>query len=356
MHDWDAFVAHSEGGHYGQSSLWARLLARDGWVATRFAISDHDGPAAGIQLLVKSLGGLVRVGYVPRGPLVPAEDRGISAAIVDALVDHAADQHVRYLAVSPARPDSALEGALLAKGFETATRHSIGATLRLDLRQRPEELLAGMNKWTRRNIRRGESHGVTVRLGTESDLPTFFALKEAGMARKRNRYSRFPDDYFRDLWQIFRPGGHVELFLADSRRETVSALLAIAFGEAVYAYATAWSGRHGADKPNEVLEWEAITWARAQGYRYFDFEGVSRELADAAHAQGGVVDPAELGRLAGKITRFKLGFGGDLVLYPRTYSFVPNPFLRGMVRRFHPLFGRRSIRRVRRRMAGRSAG
>ena len=66
---------------------------------------------------------------------------------------------------------------------------------------------------------------------------------------------------------------------------------------------------------NELMHWTGINWAHDAGYRYYDFEGISVEVAQA-------VRDGHSARLGG-VAFFKLGFGGDAVLYPGTYDLIP---------------------------------
>ena len=68
------------------------------------------------------------------------------------------------------------------------------------------------------------------------------------------------------------------------------------------------------------MHWTAIQWAKAAGYRYYNFEGID---ADAARAQLAGA-PLESDLLK-SVTRFKLGFGGEVRLLPGVYDYVYNP-------------------------------
>jgi peptidoglycan pentaglycine glycine transferase (the first glycine) len=87
--------------------------------------------------------------------------------------------------------------------------------------------------------------------------------------------------YYVQLWRVFRPHGYVKLFLAEYAGEAVSVKLVIPFGNVVLSSKRGWSGHHGSHKPNEILEWSVIQWAKAQGYRYCDLGGISLKVARA---------------------------------------------------------------------------
>jgi lipid II:glycine glycyltransferase (peptidoglycan interpeptide bridge formation enzyme) len=84
-----------------------------------------------------------------------------------------------------------------------------------------------------------------------------------------------------------------------------------------------WSGYHEIRQPNEVLLWKVIMWAKLQGYRYFDFDGIDPSVAKA------LVHGEQLhDSLRQTPTSFKLGFGGKVLLFPGAYDYVYNSFLR----------------------------
>src|SRR5947209_3590344 len=136
---------------------------------------------------------------------------------------------------------------------------------------------------------------------------------------KRYNFSTFSEEYYTGLWRILHPQGWLRLFVAEYAGEAVAVSLVIPFGNTVTDTIGAWSGRHAKAQPNELLEWTAIQWAKSQGHHYFDFDGITPEVARGESAP-------DARREGG--TFFKLGFGGEAVLCPVAYEYLPNPFLR----------------------------
>ena len=63
------------------------------------------------------------------------------------------------------------------------------------------------------------------------------------------------------------------------------------------------------------MHWTGIAWAHDGGYRHYDFEGIPVEVAQEVRDG----NPAN----ARGVAFFKLGFGGDAVVYPGTYDLLP---------------------------------
>jgi lipid II:glycine glycyltransferase (peptidoglycan interpeptide bridge formation enzyme) len=119
------------------------------------------------------------------------------------------------------------------------------------------------------------------------------------------------------------PHGYVKLFVAEYEGEVVSAQLAVPFGDTVINKMSVWNGRYGEHRPNEALQWAAIQWAKMQGYRYYDFEGIKPSAAEAMINEEPLSDS-----LKQTVTSFKLGFGGQAVLFSGAYNYLYNPLFR----------------------------
>ncbi len=323
---WDAFLAATPGGDYLQTSLWAQVKAPFGWRAVRLVVTQDERIVAGAQLLIRPLPLVGAVGYAPRGPLIAVDDPELTRLVLDELHRVAKGHRVQYLMVQPPSNGITLAQQLPHWGFRPSPIIMAPiATIRFDLSLEPDDLLARMRKKTRQHIRNGLRAGVTVREGTETDLQTFYRLHVA--TSERQNFLPYPETYFSGMWRVLRPHGYVRVFLAEYQEEVVSALVVLVFRDTVYTLAIGWSGRHARAMPNEVLYWSAILWAKAQGYRYCDFTWIDPRIARAV--LDGEVLPDCLRHTA---TFFKLGFGGQVTLFPGGYDYVYNPLLRSIYR------------------------
>jgi lipid II:glycine glycyltransferase (peptidoglycan interpeptide bridge formation enzyme) len=314
--EWDAFVAKNPGGHHGQTSLWGQLKAASGWRAARLVVSDHERVVAGVQFLTRPMLLGARVGYATKGPLCLSDDPVLVDLVIDELLLACRAHHVVFLVIQPPRNGELVARELAKRGFKPSWFElAPTATVLIDLIPNTEEILARMKRQTRQNIRRGEQRGIQVRECQECDIHTFHHL----YATTNERYGTRPysEQYFKQMWSILEPHRLLKLFLATYDSEPVCALLTISFGDTVLASKLGWSGLHGDCRPSEVLFWEAIKWAKAQGYRVFDFEGID-VLGAKAVLEGKPLPEA----LLETHTRFKLSFGGDVVIFPGPYDYI----------------------------------
>ncbi len=129
-------------------------------------------------------------------------------------------------------------------------------------------------------------------------------------------------EYYTRLWNLFRPSENARLFISEFEGKPVSAQLVIAIGDTVIAKRIGWSGEHARLQPNIALDWATIRWAKANGFRRYDLEGIDRDAAEMCLA--GAKLPSSV---ADSPTGYKLRLGGDVLLLPETYCLWKHPLL-----------------------------
>lgn len=344
---WNRFVAAHPQAHILQTIPWGNLKAAFGWEAQQVWLAEEatEGPIsdewcgwmqhevlleeprllAGAQILYRSLPGDVgRLAYVPRGPLVNWDDRALVDAVVRAMAETARARGAIVLTIEPNLPDEPRwRERLSALGFVPSPLGSIQPrrTVVVDIAGDEDAILAAMNQATRRNIRLASRKGVQVRPATEADLPAFHRLMAATAAR--DGFGVHVPTYYERAFQLFVPRGWAQLLLAEVDGEAVAALMVFALGRWAWYFYGASGNAHRDKKPNHLLQWEAIRWARALGCNRYDLWGIPDEdeeklEADFAKRQDGLWG----------VYRFKRGFGGqvtrtvgawDLPLQPLMY-------------------------------------
>lgn len=337
---WDDFLLSRPGSDILQSSLWAQLKATVGWGTLRLIIRRGDNIVGGAQILTRALPSLAgSVGYVPRGPVLACREPDTVQLTIDHLREAARRKRLQMLIVQAPLEHEPLHCALGASGFQPSTTNiAPAATMRIDLSQEPDAILAHMKSSTRYNVRRSQREGIEVRQGFAGDLKLFSKLHKA--SSKRQGFSTYSEEYFENMWKIFAPSRHIQLLISEYNDEPVSALLVVAFGDTVWAKRFGWSGEHSRRMPNEALIWRAFNWAKAAGYRYFDQDGVARRAAEALLDDRPVPDSVKK-----TPSYFKLGFGGQPVLFPETQAYIYNPAIRFAYQTVLPKVARKSTRK-----------
>src|SRR4030095_5796386 len=100
-----------------QTSMWARLKARNGWAVQRLIVRRGDRLIGGFQMLHRRIPILGRVGYVPRGPVFAEENAVLHKLVCERLLSLAKPERLSYLAVRPPRTAAEFVPALQAVGF-----------------------------------------------------------------------------------------------------------------------------------------------------------------------------------------------------------------------------------------------
>jgi lipid II:glycine glycyltransferase (peptidoglycan interpeptide bridge formation enzyme) len=320
---WDNFVASIPSGHHVQTSLWGQVKAILNWKTRRILITEQNGNiVAGAQILMRSITPLFTVAYMTKGPVLSNENPYLTKTIIQSAIQVSRENRAQILAMQPPNNGTAMISLLSECGFQPSSLELAPvASLVLDLAQTEEQIIGQMKRQTRQNIHRSESEGVTVREGNANDLNAFYRLHIA--TSRRQKFIPYTLKYFHQLWDIFEPHGRIRLFIAEYNQVPISALLTIPFGNTVIAKILGWSGEFSQLRPNDAVFWHAIKWSKLHSYRYFDFEGMDVNGAKAILA--GQSMPIKLQQSPDSL---KLGYGGQVVLYPAAYEMIFNPVYR----------------------------
>jgi lipid II:glycine glycyltransferase (peptidoglycan interpeptide bridge formation enzyme) len=316
---WDKLVAAAPGGHVLQSWAWGELKARFGWRVRRVAV---DGGLA--QVLFRSLpGGLGTVAYVPKGPLADYDYVGPFRALLDAIRPLARKERALCLKIEPELEDTpALTEQLRALGLRPSPQViQPRRTILVDLTADREELLRRMKQKTRYNVRLAARKGVAVRAGSEADLASFYDLMEA--TAQRDGFGIHARGYYEAAHRLFVEAGQGRLLLAEYEGQLLAGLVVLGVGggsgTACYMYGAS-SDEHRNLMPTYLLQWEAMLWAKEQGYQEYDLWGVPDEDEATLEAEFTKRNDGLWG-----VYRFKRGFGGRLVRTTGAWDLVYAP-------------------------------
>lgn len=317
---WDSFVEDHPHGHYSQTSLWARVKAIQGWQPVRVLAKMGNRIVAGAQMLVKSAPIAGKVGAVWRGPLFSDDRPDLGKAVLEGMIGACKCSGIRFLALSLPFEDVHLVQAARKFGFNENLLGDIDSRCEIvvDLSPGLEDILARMSSKRRKIIRWADKRGIEIREGAAEDINTFYKLHL--ISAKRQGFIPYPKKFYQRLWQVFSPSQRVKLFIAEYEGQPVSAQVTILFGDTANAYKIGWNRQHANLYPNDKLDWHTMCWAKAQGYRWYNFMGIEIPVAEALCK--GLPVPHDH-----KYTysQYKLNFGGQPVFYPPSYErvFIP---------------------------------
>jgi peptidoglycan pentaglycine glycine transferase (the first glycine) len=343
--EWDAWVASAPGGHHVQTSGWAQVKALAGWRATRLLVRSDGEIVGGCQMLVRDLPLSRRAGYVPRGPLLASREPEALDELLAGMRSVARDQRLLMMKVQPPVDRDDMPGLLRDRGFAPSELHAApGASVRVELSPDHDDaaLQKAMRSTARRHLRTALKRGAVVRVGGKDDLGVLQSLLEATAARQG--FDPYPAAYYERLWDAFGTTGQARLLIVEHEGTPMSAGLLIAFGDTVLYKIGAWGGG-SVPGTNELMHHTAMCWARDQGYRFYDFEGIPVDVAQTV-LDGG---PAP----TSGVPFFKLGFGGEPIVFPGAHDLFFGRLLGPAARRLVPRAER--SRTMVHRLAGRGA-
>lgn len=311
----------AESAPFSQSFEWEETLSREGKEVERLTVLEDDAPVITALLEYHRLPFGWRYAFCPKGPVAQKNlSVGRRREAVLLMADYLRQNKCVFFRVEPM---NAVAGAKKVSDFNPR------ATLLLNLRQTPEEILARMHQKTRYNINLAQKKN--LRVSDAKDADVFMALMKD--TAKRDKFRLHETRHYHEI--IFSPLSH-QLTVYEGDTPVASAVFA-GFGE-VFTYVFGASDyRYRNLMAPYLIQWEGVKMGQRFGYSYYDFFGIAPKtgtgpdgefLYDAKHQYAGV-------------TRFKLGFGGEYHEAPGTFDWIISPFkyrLYGFLRRLRRLF------------------
>jgi lipid II:glycine glycyltransferase (peptidoglycan interpeptide bridge formation enzyme) len=349
---WNTLISKLPGPHFLQTYEWAQVKAQYGWKPI-FLVwdgkshksytsdqldqldfldrSDLQAACLVLKRTVLSRGFAARlcILYAPKGPLLDWSNEPLRKRVLDDLQAFARKQGAIFL---KADPDVVLGRGI--PGAEDASEDEDGQAVMAELRRRgwrfssdqiqfrntvlidlsasEEEMLRRMKQKTRYNVRLAEKKGVTVRLGTQAELPLLCRMYAETSVR--DGFVIRDENYYQTVWEAFMRSSapNTEPLIAEVDGEPVAALFLFRFaGRAYYVYGMSRQA-HREKMPNHLLQWEAMKRAKGHGCTVYDLWGAPDEFNETDSLWG--------------VFQFKQGLGGQVVRTLGAWDFVSRPF------------------------------
>lgn len=221
--------------------------------------------------------------------------------------DFAGENRSIFLKIDPADSPYFNTAQYLSMGGRKAFSLQAPATVVIDCKKSEEELLSAMHPKTRYNIRLAERKGVKVRRLEAADVPEglerFWNLVTE--TARRDKFCAHPKEHYRCLLETASGDFENQLWFAEHGDDLIAAAIVNVYrpsGTAAYLHGASVYKMRELMAPH-LLHWEMIRETRIRGFEKYDLGGIDEQKWPG-------------------ITRFKKGFGGDIVSFPEARDFV----------------------------------
>lgn len=303
------------GGVFLQDLAWGDFQKQLGKRVRRFAVLDDDRKE--VLLFAQTIeypAGKKKYLFAPFGPIfankISAEEH---VTIFDFFVRGLQDisKELMFLRFeSEFDLSTKSTGSLIRKTIDLNPHQ----TLVLDLKQNTDQLLAEMKPKTRYNIRLAEKSGIEVRVMSELPTPIAGGEDPIAVSAARAGIHAYTHGYFNELLKFFSNENiqspiQARCYAAYHDGDLLATNIIIEYGgRATYLFGGALDLKRNL-MPSYALHWQAIRDAKIHGCEIYDFWGVE---TDERHPWYG-------------FSKFKFGFGGQIIKRPGTEDFVYNP-------------------------------
>jgi peptidoglycan pentaglycine glycine transferase (the first glycine) len=314
--------------HILQSWEWGEFkLATTGWHPQRLAF-ERDGQIVAMASVGVRKVGFLKVMYVSKGPALDYSDTALFQEVITALENRAKEQRAIWLKIDPdvilatGLPDSDddtadVTGAAIKQSLETRgwqfsdSQVQFRNTMSIDLTQSEDDILMAMSGNTRRKVRTATKKNVTIHLATIDDLPILYDLYQ--ITGERDDFLTRPFEYYKRAWQKFMEADLAHALIAEYNGKPIAHVILFHFRQKCWYFYGASSNEERNRMPNYALQWEAMKWAKSQGYTIYDMWGAP-DTFDEHDSMWGVY-------------QFKQGFRGTVVRHIGAWDYAPSQLL-----------------------------
>lgn len=327
---WEAFIGSHKEANFLQSWYWGEFQKSIGKEVEYLGF--YNGlTLVGICLVIIEKAKRGTYLTVAGGPILDWSNTELLNGCFESLKTLATEHKASFARVRPQLVENELSSAIFNKyGFSPAPMHlTADLTSQIDLSRSEEELLEGMRKTTRYEIRKAEKLGVTVSTSLNvDDIDSFYELQL--QTSLRQKFVPFSLSFLKEQFRVFVQNNNALLYRAYLGKTLLAEAFIIFYGqEATYHYGA--STDDGRKVPGAyLLQWEAIKEAKRRGLSRYNLWGVAKPEQTSHRFYG--------------VSIFKRGFGGQDVAYVPAQDLVIDR-LRYSVNYFIEL-ARRKVRKL----------
>lgn len=324
--------------HVLQTWEWADFKHRaTGWEPLRQAFYDDDEKLVALASTGIRRLGLFALMYAPRGPIFAGDDPAAFAPVLQQLMQSARQHRAIWLKVDPAlataygvpgedddQPDEngqQFVRTLKELGWQfSGDQIQFRNTIMIDLTPDEDDILMQMSGNTRRKVRQAYKKDVTIRAATVDDLDLLYELYTT--TSERDDFIIRPRDYYVGLWRELMAADMCHALIAEYDGQAIAHVILLHYGQTCWYFYGASSDAERQRMPNYALQWEAIKWAKSQGYTRYDMWGAPDEFNERDGMWG--------------VYQFKRGFRGTVTRTVGAWDYAPYSPLYTAYTRLYP--------------------
>ncbi len=298
---------NAENAPFCQSFEWEEILSRELKNIERLVIFDDEKPVAMALIEYHKILFGWSYAFCPKGPVYRTGIEETTFNLInEELQKYFSDKKCVFFRIEPSKK---------IFGSEKVNDFNPRATMVLDLRITPEELLKGMHQKTRYNINLAQKKD--LRVSDAKDADSFIELmKQTG---RRDNFRLHAVRHYHEI--IFSSFSH-QLTIYYGPKAIATAVF-IGFGDTfTYLFGASDYQSRSLMAPY-LIQWEGIKMGQRYGYKYYDFFGVAPKIAGQDNIESYQYDLKH--QYAG-VTRFKQGYGGHYHEDPGTFDLVIVPW------------------------------
>jgi lipid II:glycine glycyltransferase (peptidoglycan interpeptide bridge formation enzyme) len=307
---WEEFVKEHPEANFLHSWYWGEFHEMIGNRIFRVGFYDND-KLYGVMLAILEKAKRGRYLVVPGGPIMDWSNKELLDSFLEELKKLCKDWGCSFARVRPQLEESEESLKLFENlGFKRAPMYlHAELTSQLDITAPEADILSGMRKTTRYEIKKANNLGIKVSDDfNKKNSQTFLKLQEE--TAKRQGFVPFSDKFLLNQFEFFIKNSLAKLYTATFNHQILAQSFIIFYGrEAVYHYGA--SSIEGRKYPGAYLiQWEAILEAKRRGLNRYNFWGVAPEGTSDHRFSG--------------LSLFKRGFGGRDFKYLPAHDLVVN--------------------------------
>jgi len=307
---WEKFVLSYPGANFLQSWNFGEFHKNLGKVIKRIGFYESR-KIVGVMLCIVEKAKRATYLTVPGGPLIEWSYKDLVQLFRQTIEDITKKEGCAFVRVRPQIFQDEKNNKLFENlGFKKAPMHlHAELTRQLDLNKSEQDLLSGMRKTTRYEIKQATALGIKVTTSCDpEDIDNFYKLQKE--TAKRQGFVEFDKRFLKEQFSTFAKDNQVLLYTAYLGNKILAQAFIIFYGEeADYHYGA--STLDGRKYPGAYLiQWEAIKEAKKRGLKRYNLWGVAPE--------------GEINHRFWGVSVFKRGFGGQDLEYLHARDLVIN--------------------------------